>query len=115
VRVKGVLKPVLGLCAAGVICGFELATETDRPKLVVSVRPRAGRKGRGGRCGALSPWFDNGVGERRWRHVDVAYATCEAVGAAPRVSCKEHGPTVAKVSWARHDSWFTRAFEVLVV
>jgi transposase len=115
VRVKSVLKTVLGLCAAVVICGVELATEADRPKLVVSVRQKAGRKGRCGKCGRVSPWFDNGGGERRWRHVDVAYATCDLVAQAPRVSCKKHGPTVAEVAWARHDSWFTRAFEDLVV
>jgi transposase len=32
-----------------------------------------------------------------------------------RVACPTHGPTVANVSFARHDSWFTRAFEDLVV
>ncbi len=114
-RVKSVLKTVLGLCAAVVICGFELASDGDRPNVVVHVRPKAGRRGRCGRCGTVSPWFDNGGGQRRWRHVDVAYATCDLVGAAPRVSCPAHGPTVAEVSWARHDSWFTRAFEDLVV
>jgi transposase len=30
---------------------------------------------------------------------------------APRVTCRQHGVTVARVSWARHDSGFTRAFE----
>jgi hypothetical protein len=31
------------------------------------------------------------------------------------VNCPEHGPTVAHVSWARHDSWFSRALEDVVV
>ncbi|MBK5223673.1 MAG: transposase family protein [Acidimicrobiia bacterium] len=31
------------------------------------------------------------------------------------MDCPEHGPTVAAVPWARHDSRFTRAFEDLVV
>jgi transposase len=31
------------------------------------------------------------------------------------VNCLTHGPTVARVPWARHDSAFTRAFEDLVV
>lgn len=34
---------------------------------------------------------------------------------APRVACPDHGPTVAEVPWARHDSRFSRAFEDLVV
>jgi len=37
------------------------------------------------------------------------------VADAPRVDCPEHGPTVAEVPWARHDSAFSRAFEDLVV
>ena len=57
----------------------------------------------------------SGGGTRRWRHLDVGFATCELVGDARRVSCPTHGPTVAHVSFARHDSWFTRAFEDLVV
>jgi hypothetical protein len=31
------------------------------------------------------------------------------------VRCPEHGVTVGQVPWVRHDSWFTRAFEDLVV
>jgi transposase len=52
---------------------------------------------------------------RRWRHVDVGFVTCELAAGARRVNCPEHGPTVARVPWARHDSWFSRAFEDLVV
>ena len=62
-----------------------------------------------------APWFDHGGGERRWRHVDVGFATCELVAAAPRVNCPTHDPTVVEVPWARHGSWFSRAFEDLVV
>ena len=31
------------------------------------------------------------------------------------MDCPTHGPTVAAVAWARHDSAFTRSFEDLVV
>jgi transposase len=118
VRVPTVLKRLLGLGRAVVVRSWELvepATADGRPKLVVSVRTKAGRRGRCGRCGEISPWFDRGDGERSWRHLDVAYATCELVADAPRVCCATHGPTVAEVPWARHDSAFTRAFEDLVV
>ena len=116
-RVKSVLIALLGFGHAVVLCGWELVTgEADeRAKLVVTVRPRARRRGRCGRCGAVAPWFDRGGGTRRWRHLDVGFATCELVGDAPRVACPIHGPTVAAVPFARHDSWFTRAFEDLVV
>lgn len=114
---KTVLRKLLGLGRAVVVSAWELvdAGESARPKLVVRVRTKVGARGRCGRCSTVSPWFDRGDGERRWRHVDVAYATCELVAEAPRVSCPTHGPTVAAMPWARHDSAFTRAFEDLVV
>lgn len=116
-RVKTVLRKLLGLCRATVIGGWELvdAGEGTRPKLAVRVRAKGGARGRCGRCGSPAPWYDRGDGERRWRHLDMAYATCELVADAPRVHCATHGPTVAAVAWARHDSAFTRAFEDLVV
>ena len=116
-RVTSVLRKLLGLCASVVIEAWELvdAGEGCRPTLTVTLRQRAGTRGRCGRCGVVAPWFDNGGGARRWRHVDVGFATSEIVSPAPRVSCPVHGPTVVEVSWARHDSWFSRAFEDLVV
>jgi transposase len=103
-----VLRKVLGLCRAVVLCGWEIddGVEGSRPKLVVHVRLRAGRRLRCGRCGEVAPGFDQGGGERRWRHLDVGFATTELVA---------HGPTVVEVPWARHDSAFSRAFEDLVV
>jgi transposase len=118
VRDNSVVRKLLGLCVLTVVVvGRELVEDAGggRPNLVVWVRRRARRRGRCGRCGVLAPWFDNGGGERRWRHIDVGFATCELVADAPRVSCAEHGVTVAEVSFARHDSAFSRAFEDLVV
>jgi transposase len=118
VRDKSVLRKLLGLCVSTVVVvGRELVEglEGGRDRLDVWVRTKATARGHCGKCGVVSPWFDNGGGERRWRHVDVCFATCELVAQAPRVSCSEHGVTVAEVPWARHDSWFTRAFEDLVV
>jgi len=118
VRDKSVLRKLLGLCVfTVVVVGRELVEGNDgeRSKLVVWVRRRARHQGRCGRCGVAAPWFDNGGGGRRWRHIDMGVATCELVADAPRVSCPDHGVTVAEVSFARHDSAFTRAFEDLVV
>jgi transposase len=117
VRVASVLSAVLGLARSVAVEGWELvgpATD-DRATLVVRVRPRHRRRGRCGRCGTIAPFYDRGGGERRWRHVDVGFATCELVGPAVRVLCVSHGVTVAQVPWARHDSAFTAAFEDLVV
>lgn len=116
-RVKSVLIALLGLGHAVVLCGWELVTVEGggRPKLVVTVGARRRTRGRCGRCGTTAGWFDQGGGTRRWRHIDVGFATCELMGDARRVDCPTHGPTVAAVAFARHDSWFTRAFEDLVV
>ena len=116
-RVASVLSAVLGLGRSVVVAGWELvpAVADDRATLVVRVRPRQRRRGRCGKCAKLAPFYDRGGGERRWRHVDVGFATCELVGPAVRVLCASHGVTVAQVPWARHDSAFTRAFEDLVV
>jgi transposase len=117
VRYKKVLRGVLGLERSVVICGWELIEpeEGSRPTLSVRVRCRAGRRGRCGRCGSVASWYDQGGGQRRWRHIDVGYATSELIADAPRVDCATHGPTVAEVPWARHDSAFSRDFEDLVV
>lgn len=117
-RDNSVLRKLLGLCVLTVVVvGRELVADADggRSKLVVWVRRRARHRGRCGRCHLVAPWFDNGGGERRWRHIDVGFATCELVADAPRVSCPTCGVTVAEVSFARHDSAFSRAFEDLVV
>ncbi len=117
-RDKSVLRRLLGLCVSTVVVvGRELVEGHDggRDRLDVWVRTKVGAKARCGKCAVVAPWYDNGGGERRWRHVDVCFATCELVAKAPRVHCPEHGATVAQVPWARHDSWFTRAFEDLVV
>lgn len=118
-RVTTLLRRLLGLCGETVICDWALDEEGERPSLTVRVRAKVRRRGRCGRCGTLSSWYDRGGrgdGEpRRWRHVDVGFATCVLVAQARRVDCPDHGPTVARVPWARHDSAFTRAFEDLVV
>lgn len=113
-RVTKLLRGLLGLCHLVVICGWHLEVG-ERPNLVVEVRLGARHRDRCGRCGQVSPGYDRGGGTRRWRHVDVGFATCELVAEAPRVECAEHGPTVAELPWARHDSRFSRSFEDLVV
>jgi transposase len=114
VRVTKLLRGLLGLGHLVVIAGWAL-DGGERPKLTVTVRLRTRRRARCGRCGQAGPLYDRGDGARRWRHVDVGFATCEIEADAPRVNCPAHGPTVAEVPWARHGSRFSRAFEDLVV
>ncbi len=83
----------------------------DDGAVIVAARPRAREQGRCPFCRRRCAGYDWGDGRRRWRALDLGttYALVEAE--APRVQCKRHGVVVAAVPWARHDSWFTTAFE----
>ncbi len=91
----------------------EVEFDEDEQLLVAHVRPRARARGRArcGRCQRRSPAYDRGEGRRRWRALDLGTVQVLLEGAAPRVSCAEHGPTVAAVPWARHDAGHTYAFD----
>jgi len=81
-------------------------------ELVVHVRPKArwSKRPRCGICDARCPGYDAGR-RRRWRALDVGTTVAWLEGEAPRVECPEHGVVVAKVPWARHRSWFVKAYE----
>lgn len=75
------------------------------------VRPRRDRRMRCGRCGRPSSGYDAGEGRRRWRALDAGTLQVFVEADAPRVDCPEHGPTVARVGWARHGARHTRVFD----
>ena len=79
--------------------------------VIVSVRPAAKARNRCGRCGRRSPRYDRGEGRRRWRALDLGSTKVFLEAQAPRVRCRDHGPTVARVPWARHDAGHTRDFD----
>jgi transposase len=79
--------------------------------LVVSVRPRTGKRDRCPHCRRGCPGYDQGEGRRRWRALDLGTSFCFLEAWAPRVRCKRHGVVVAAVPWAGHDAGFTRSFE----
>jgi transposase len=83
----------------------------DDGAVIVAARPRAREQGRCGVCRRRCPGYDCGQGRRRWRALDLGTTFAFVEADAPRVQCKRHGVIVAAVPWARHDSWFTRAFE----
>ena len=64
-----------------------------------------------GRCQQRCPGYDSGEGRRRWRALDAGTVRVFIEADAPRVSCVEHGVTVAAVPWARHDARHTRVFD----
>ncbi len=80
-------------------------------RVMVHVRPRKGGRGRCGRCGRWSWRYDRGEGRRRWRALDLGTIQVHLEAAAPRVRCREHGPTVARLPWARHGAGHTLAFD----
>ncbi len=79
--------------------------------VVVWARPRVRERSRCGLCGRRCPGYDQGGGRRRWRALDLGSTKAFVEAEAPRVKCRRHGVVVARVPWARHDSWFTREFE----
>ena len=83
----------------------------DAPVLVARVRCRKAAL-RCSRCGRKCPKYDDGGGERRWRHQDFGCYRVELVGPAPRVECRVHGVVVSRVPWAEPGSRFARDFEM---
>jgi transposase len=85
--------------------------DEDEQLLVAHVRPRKRTWSRCGRCGRRSPAYDRGEGRRRWRALDLGTIQAVLEADAPRVRCREHGPTVAAVPWARHAAGHTYGFD----
>jgi transposase len=81
--------------------------------VIVSVRPNSRARNRCGRCGRRSPGYDQGDGRRRWRALDAGTPRVFIEADAQRVQCRAHGPTVAQVPWARHDTGHTRDFDAM--
>lgn len=89
-----------------VIEGVEF--DQDAGSVIARVRPKRGVRGRCGRCGRKAGGYDRGEGRRRWRGLDLGTIEVWLEAEAPRVHCREHGPTVAAVPWARHGAGHTR-------
>ena len=107
-RDASVWQRVLGLTRTVVVgVRFDEGTQT----VVASVRPHKACRRRCGRCGKRAGWYDRGEGTRRWRALDLGSIKVWVEADAPRVNCRQHGPTVVQVPWARHGVGHTRAFD----
>ncbi|MDQ1308473.1 MAG: transposase [Actinomycetota bacterium] len=107
-----VWRVLLGVERHVVIEGVEVeAGDGGEVVVVVSVRSSRRQGSRCPRCGRRCPGYDRGDGRRRWRGLDLGSTRVFLEAEAPRVRCREHGVIVAAVSWARHGSAFTAAFE----
>lgn len=107
-RNKRLFQGLLGLTNASIETVHE---DTVDDVVVVSVRPHRSESRRCGRCRRRSPLYDRGEGRRRWRSLDLGTRQVWLEADAPRVQCREHGPTVAAVPWARHGAGHTRDFD----
>jgi len=88
--------------------------DEDEALVIASVRPTSRARGRCGVCGCRCPRYDSGDGRRRWRALDLGTIRVSLEAQAPRVTCREHGVTVAAVPWARHGAGHTYAFDETV-
>jgi transposase len=109
VQSKRVWARVLGVESDVVIEGVEF--DEVVAEVVVSCRLRKGASRRCGRCHRRCGRYDRGEGRRRWRSLDAGTVRVFIEADAPRVSCPDHGVTVAAVPWARHTAGHTRAFD----
>ncbi|MEU5852382.1 ISL3 family transposase [Saccharopolyspora shandongensis] len=105
-------RALVGVDRRTVIEDVEFDAEAER--VVVHVRPRKRGKPRCGRCGRVSGRYDRGEGSRRWRALDLGAIQVHLEAEAPRVNCREHGPTVARLPWARHGAGHIVAFDATV-
>ncbi len=106
---KRVWARALGVDRKVVIEDVQFDDEAD--EIVVGCRLRKAAALRCGRCGRCSGRYDHGEGRRRWRALDAGTVRVFIEADAPRVSCRDHGVTVAAVPWARHDARHTRVFD----
>lgn len=94
VRNKKLWQRLLGLTRTRI---ESVAVDDETDVVVVSVRPHRDAQRRCGRCGLRSPWYDRGDGRRRRRALDLGTLQVWLEADAPRVCCRDHGPTVAAV------------------
>ncbi len=106
---KRVWARIVGVDRSVVIEGVEVDEATE--EIVVSCRLRKSAKLRCGVCERRSSRYDQGDRRRRWRALDAGTTKVFIEADAPRVSCPEHGVTVAWVPWARHGAGHTRGFD----
>jgi hypothetical protein len=87
VRIPKILRSLLALDKSVVFIdwGHNKKIETTRAELRVWIRQKVRKKGCRGCCGERRSREDCGGGERRWRHVDVSFATSTLVAVARRV------------------------------
>src|SRR2546421_8551708 len=88
--------------------------DEDEGVIVASVRPGRGQRRGCGICRRRSPGYDQGVGRRRWRALDLGTVRAFVEADAPRVCCPVHGVVVAAVPWARHGTGHTLGFDQTV-
>jgi transposase len=100
-----------------VLLGVERTTveqvefEEESGTVVVHAKPHRSERRRCGLCRQRSSLYDQGVGRRRWRALDLGVTQAVIEAEAPRVRCRDHGVVVAGVPWARHHAGHTRYFD----
>ncbi len=62
-------------------------------------------------CHKHAPGYDSKTQERQWRALDMGTKKVILVSDVHRVKCPEHGVVTEEVTWAWHQSRFTKKFE----
>jgi transposase len=108
VRTASVWGALLGLSDALV---EHVELDPDGAGITAHVRVRKGAALRCSRCLRRAPRYDQGVGRRRWRHLDAGALRVWIEADAPRITCRACGVCVAHVPWARAGAGHTYDFD----
>lgn len=109
---RQLFEQILGLERPWSVARIELNDEQEQ--VHVFLEHSEGVQWRCPECGRECPVYDH-RGERQWRHLDTCQYQTILHASIPRTNCREHGPRVARVSWAEPGSRFTALFERLAI
>lgn len=84
---------------------------TDKDTLYIYIRLHKKLQGICPHCHKHVPGYDSKTQERQWRALDMGTKKVILVSDVHRVNCPEHGVVTQEVTWAWHNSRFTKKFE----
>ena len=89
----------------------KIEESTDGDTLYIHIKLHKRLRGICPHCHKHVPGYDSKTQERQWRALDMGTKKVILVSDVHRVKCPEHGVVTEEVTWAWHQSRFTKKFE----